>query len=93
MGGVRSAVLLVSGVVLVGGGIAVIALELPGRWILGPVMIVAGVVLKLIGLLRDAQPPAASGGRTVTTLGSAAPDRARAGTNGRVQIRDGRRAS
>jgi hypothetical protein len=90
---VRSAVLLLSGVVLVGGGIALIALEVPGRWILGPGMIVVGVALKLIGLLRDAQPPAATGGRTVTTLGSAAPERARPGANGRVQIRDGRRAS
>jgi len=89
---VRSAVLLLSGVVLLGGGIAVIALDVPGRWLLGPVMIVVGVVLKLIGLLRDAQPPAAKGGRTVTTLGSAAPERTGAGGSGRVQVRD-RRAS
>ena len=67
----RSAVLLVGGFVLLAGGIAVLALEVPGRWIAGPLLIVVGIALKLVGVLRDPRPAPVAPGRTKTTLGTA----------------------
>lgn len=79
----RSALLLLGGLVLIGAGIGVIALGVPGAWVFGPGLVVAGVLVKVAGfILTDDTPGATSPdgrGRTVTTLGPAA-DRARGGT-------------
>ncbi|MFC5141048.1 hypothetical protein ACFPK1_22625 [Actinomycetospora rhizophila] len=71
----RSALLLLGGLVLLGAGIAVIALGVPGGWVFGPGLIVAGLLVKVAGfLLTDDAPgtPPGGSGRTVTTLGPAA---------------------
>lgn len=79
----RSALLLLGGLVLLGAGIAVIALGVPGAWVIGPLLVVAGLGAKVAGfrLTGDgpSAPPSASG-RTVTTLGPTAADRARGGS-------------
>ncbi|MEJ2889131.1 hypothetical protein [Actinomycetospora aeridis] len=75
----RSALLLFGGLVLLGAGIAVLALGMPGAWVVGPALIVAGVLTKLAGFLLTGDAPGATppgSGRTVTTLGTAAADRA-----------------
>lgn len=76
---VRSALLLFGGLVLVAAGVAVIALEVPGRWVLGPVLILAGLGAKVAGFLLTGDAPAGSG-RTVTTLAPAAAERRRGGS-------------
>ena len=78
----RSALLLLGGLVLIGAGIAVIALGVPGGWVFGPGLIVAGVLVKVAGFLLTGDAPGATpggSGRTVTTLGTA--DRARGATS------------
>ncbi|MHC1560910.1 hypothetical protein ACR9E3_18275 [Actinomycetospora sp. C-140] len=78
----RSALLLLGGLVLLGAGVAVIALEVPGRWVIGPALIVVGVLVKIAGFLLtgDAAPSPTSGARrTVTTLGPPASERTRGG--------------
>ena len=79
----RSALLLLGGLVLIGAGIAVIALGVPGGWVFGPGLIVAGVLVKVAGFLLTGDAPGATpggSGRTVTTLGPTA-DRARGATS------------
>lgn len=66
MGPVRTAILVVAGLVLLGAGIVVLVVDVPGCVVVGPVLIVAGVVCKVAGFLLDAKPPR---GRTATTLG------------------------
>ena len=65
----RTAGQILGGFVLLGAGITVIATDVPGRWVLGPALILVGLGLKVAGFLRDATPPPR--GRTVTTLGTA----------------------
>ncbi|MDD7968269.1 hypothetical protein [Actinomycetospora lemnae] len=75
----RSALLLLGGLVLLGTGIGVIVLGIPGAWVLGPTAIVLGLIAKVGGFLLtgDGPTPTPGGsGRTVTTLGPTA-DRAR----------------
>jgi hypothetical protein len=70
---VRSALLLLGGLVLIGAGIAVLALGAPGAVVLGPALLVAGVLVKVAGFLLTGESPTSppSGTRrTVTTLGS-----------------------
>jgi hypothetical protein len=69
----RSALLLLGGLVLLGAGIAVIALGVPGGWVFGPGLIVAGLLVKVAGFLLTDDAPGTPGGsgRTVTTLGPA----------------------
>ncbi len=59
--------------VLLGAGIALIALGVPGGLVVGPALIVAWLLVKAAGLLTlDAGPtPPAGSGRRVTTLGTA----------------------
>jgi hypothetical protein len=61
--------------VLLGAGIALIALGVPGGLVVGPALIVAGLLVKVAGVLTvDAGPtPPAGSGRTVTTLGTTSP--------------------
>ncbi|MEJ2861966.1 hypothetical protein [Actinomycetospora flava] len=79
----RSALLLLGGLVLIGAGIAVIALGTPGGWVLGPALIVGGLLAKGAGFLLTGDAPGATppsgSGRTVTTLGPTAAERARGG--------------
>ena len=65
----RSALLLFGGLVLLGAGIAVIALEVPGRWVLGPALLLVGVLVKIAGFLLTGDSATASR-RTVTSLGN-----------------------
>ncbi|GAA4896892.1 hypothetical protein GCM10023203_59300 [Actinomycetospora straminea] len=70
---------MLGGLVLLGAGIGVLVLGVPGAWVLGPTAIVLGLVAKIGGfvLTGDGGTPGAGGsGRTVTTLGPAT-DRAR----------------
>ncbi|GAA4942607.1 hypothetical protein EV188_105222 [Actinomycetospora succinea] len=81
----RSALLLLGGLVLIGAGIAVIALEVPGRWVLGPALIAGGLLAKVAGFLLTGDAPPSGSGRTVTTLGTAGAERPRSGpTAGRT---------
>ncbi|MDD7942209.1 hypothetical protein PHK61_27725 [Actinomycetospora lutea] len=90
----RSALLLLGGLVLIGAGIAVIALGTPGAWVLGPSLIVGGLLAKVAGFLLTGDGPTTPGGsaRTVTTLGPAGADRARgaAGTGRTSALRRAR---
>lgn len=86
---VRPALLLLGGLVLIGAGIAVIALDVPGRWVLGPALVVGGVLTKVAGFLLTGDAPGATppsgSGRTATTLGPTAAERARgAASTGRT---------
>ncbi len=77
----RSSLLLLGGLLLLGAGIAVLAVDAPGAWVLGPGLIVGGLLVKSTGfLLTDESPvpPPSGSGRTVTTLGSNGAERARA---------------
>lgn len=68
----RSAFFLLGGMVLLGAGIALIALGVPGGLVVGTALIVAGLLVKAAGLLTGdagSTPPAGSA-RTVTTLGT-----------------------
>jgi hypothetical protein len=79
---VRSALLLFGGLVLLGAGIAVIALGVPYALVVGPVLIVAGLGAKVVGFLvtGDTTPtPSPGTRRTVTTLGAPAAERTRGG--------------
>jgi hypothetical protein len=79
---VRSALLLLGGLVLIGAGVAVLALGLPGALVLGPALLVAGVLVKVAGFLLtgDAPPsPGPGARRTVTTPGPPVADRAHGG--------------
>ncbi len=49
----RSAALLLGGLVLVGAGIGLIAGDVPGRWIAGPLLVLAGLACKVVGLMSD----------------------------------------
>ena len=64
---VRTAILVVTGLVLLGAGIVAIVVDVPGCAVVGPVLIVTGVVCKVAGFVLDAKPPPR--GRTATTLG------------------------
>jgi hypothetical protein len=67
---VRSTILLLTGLILVAGGVVVFATDVPGRWILAPVLILAGLLMKVGGLLIDPAPPSPrSTGRITTTIG------------------------
>ena len=92
----RSALLLIGGLVLLGAGIAVLALDLPGALVLGPGLIVAGLVVKVAGFLLTDGPvrPPSGSGRTVTTLGTNGPERTRpAGAAGRMNAERRARAA
>lgn len=67
----RSSAFLLTGFALLGAGIAVMTLALPGRWIVGPVLVAGGLALKVTGFVLDAAPPPR--GRTITTLGTSGP--------------------
>jgi hypothetical protein len=88
---VRSTVLLLTGLVLVVGGVAVFAADVPGRWILAPVLVVAGLLVKVGGVLIDpSPPPPGSTGRIVTTVGGQAVEPPRPGIpSGRSTLRRG----
>ena len=92
----RSALLLLGGLVLLAAGIAVIAVGLPGGLVLGPVLIVVGLVVKVAGFLMPGDtgaPPPGGSGRTVTTLGPDPVERVRGGSAvGRTSLRRPRRA-
>jgi hypothetical protein len=91
---VRSALFLLGGMVLLGAGIAVIALGVSGGLVVGPALIVAGLLVKVAGVLTlDAGPtPPAGSGRTVTTLGIAPPARGGATTGRTSALRRARTA-
>lgn len=92
----RSALLLIGGLVLLGAGIAVLALDVPGALVLGPGLIVAGLIVKAAGFLLTDGPvtPPSGSGRTVTTLGTNGSERTRlSGAAGRMNAERRARAA
>lgn len=65
----RPAVLLLGGLALVGGGLAVILSPIPGHWVIGVALMVVGLLVKLAGFaVTDDPVRARPGSRRVTTL-------------------------
>jgi hypothetical protein len=92
----RSALLLIGGLVLLGAGIAVLALDVPGALVMGPGLILAGLLVKAAGFVLTDGPvrPPSGSGRTVTTLGTNGPERTRgAGATGRMNAERRARAA
>lgn len=86
--------LLLGGMALLGTGVGVVVGEIPGRWVIGPLLVVAGLVLKLIGLAASEDPDGAAarpGDRRATTLGGDVVERPRLGIPaGRAPLRSAR---
>ena len=85
----RSATLLLGGLVLVGSGIGLIAGDVPGRWIAGPLLVLAGLACKVAGLMTDTPDDGPRAGlRRVQRLGGEQVGRPRAGIPvGRAPLR------
>lgn len=76
----RSALLLLSGLVLAGAGVAVLLSDLPGHWWLGIALLVAGILTKTCGFLVGDDPlTPRQGQRRITTLDGQEAERPRAG--------------
>jgi hypothetical protein len=85
----RSASLLLGGMVLVGVGIALIAGDVPGRWVAGPLLVLAGLACKVVGLMSDTPDEGArAGARRAQRLGGEEVERPRPGIPvGRAPLR------
>lgn len=85
----RSAALLLGGLVLVGIGIGLIAGDVPGRWLAGPLLVLAGLACKVVGLMSDTPDDGArAGARPARRLGGQEVERPRPGIPvGRAPLR------
>lgn len=79
---VRSASLLLLGLLLLGAGVAVTASDLPGRWWVGATLVLVGLLVKVAGFLTTDDPSRTTtrpNGRRVTTLDGRLVEMPRAG--------------